>query len=70
MPKKEQAILDLEADVLEKVAGFFEGDAKQAPDGAAFHGGPLDGASIYNVNMRTARKLRELAKVWRRGEIR
>ncbi len=46
--------------VMEELAAAFQSDAKMAEEGAVFQGGPLDGANIYNVNARTARKIREL----------
>ena len=53
--------------VMEELAGAFHSDATMAEEGAAFQGGPLDGASVYNVNARTARKIRELIEAERRA---
>jgi hypothetical protein len=47
--------------VIEEVAAHFDQLAKETPLGAAFHGGPLDGASIHNVHAHAARVVRALA---------
>ncbi len=65
--KAEARVASLEAErdearwlVMEELAAAFQSDAKMAEMGAVFHGGPLDDVSVYNVNARTTRKIREL----------
>ncbi len=50
-------------------ADAFESDALLAPMGATFRGGALDGASIHNVDIRAARKLREFADAVESGRL-
>jgi hypothetical protein len=57
------------AKVIRWIADGFANDARQVPKGETFDGGPLDGVSIFNVNMRTARKLRELADAVEDGRM-
>ncbi len=67
-----QLALDARAErvaALRWAADGFEADARQLPLGATFTSGPLYQASVHNVNMRTARKLRELADAVEAGDV-
>ena len=43
-----------------EIAADIEAEAKRVPHGAAFDGGPLHGASIYNVMMWAVRRIEDL----------
>ena len=56
------------AKALRDYADEREAEARSFPLGAAFHGGPLDDAPMFDVQMREVRSLRARADLAEKGE--